>query len=408
MKILLINKFHFLQGGSEQVYFATKRLLEEKGHGVICFSMRHEKNAPCLQDDFFVRNVDFSERRNWFKKAIRFIYFPEAAESLARLLEKEKPDIAHLHNISHHLTPAILKPLRERKIPIVQTLHDYQLICPNYRLFTKGKVCERCKKHRYFQSVANRCVQDSAAASALSALELYAQWLLKFYQEKVDLFISPSQFLADKLQGWGIERPFKVVNNFIDIKNFEPAFSPGDYLVCVSRLSEEKGILTLLAAVKTLPNVKLKLVGTGPQKRLIEKFISENKLKNVEYLGAVYGQKLYDIIRRARIFIIASEWYENYPISVLEAMALGKPVLASDIGGLPEIVKENENGWLFPAGDAAALSQKIKECFNAKNIELLGRQARKQIEHKNCSERYYDELMAGYDSACERYRIGMG
>lgn len=408
MKILLVNKFHFLKGGSEQVYFATKRLLEEKGHEVVCFSMRHEKNEPCLQDDFFVPNVDFSTRQNCFGKAKRFIYFSEAAENLDKLLEKENPDIAHLHNISHQLTPAILKPLKKRGIPIVQTLHDYQLICPNYLLFTNGSVCERCKKHRYFQSVIHRCVQNSVYASSLAALELTAQWLFKFYREKVDLFISPSKFLANKMKEWGMAQPIRAVNNFIDAASFQPNFQPGDYLICVSRLSEEKGILTLLKAMKALPDIKLKLVGDGLLKQAVENYIRKNKLINIEYTGAIYGEPMKGLIRRAKIFVITSEWYENYPISVLEAMALGKPVLAANIGGLPEIVKDNETGWLFPAGDAAALSQKIKECYNSPDIELLGRQARAQVEQQNCSERHYDELLECYDSVCGKCKVGLG
>ncbi|NQT49952.1 glycosyltransferase family 4 protein [Candidatus Kuenenbacteria bacterium] len=399
MKILLVNKFHYQKGGSERVYFDTKEILEKNGHEVICFSMKDERNRACAQDYFFVPNVDFQSRKNWFLKAMRFIYFSKAAENLEKLIVQEKPDVAHLHNISHQLTPAILKPLKEHKVPVVQTLHDYQLICPNYRLFTKGKVCERCRKHKYYNCVFNKCVQNSFAASLLSALELKFQWLFRFYKQKVDLFISPSEFLKERVQDWGIKKQIKVVNNFIDVDKFKPNYELGDYVVCVSRLSREKGIFTLLKAIRKLPEIKLKLIGTGPQKEKVEDYIKKKQIKNVEYLGAKYDPEHFEIIKNSRFFIMPSEWHENYPLLVLEAMALGKPVLAAKLGGLTEMITENHNGWFFQPGKIKDLREKIKQHYSEiENIEKMGKNARATVEQNNCSKEHYEKLMRCYRS----------
>jgi len=409
MKILLVNKFHYLKGGSERVYFDTKELLEKNGHQVVCFSMKDERNVASPQEKYFVPNVDFNSRWNWFGKAARYIYFPRAAKNLEKLIIDEKPDLAHLHNISHQLTASILKPLKKHGIPIVQTLHDYQLICPNYRLFTKGRVCERCKKHKYYNCVFNKCVQNSFWPSVLAAMELKAQWLFGFYRQKVDLFISPSDFLKTKLRQWGVDQPIEVVNNFVDLEKFKPEFNPGDYIVCVSRLSNEKGIMTLLRAMRKISQIKLKLIGDGPQKKLIENFIARKQIKNVEYLGAKYDQELFACIKNARFVVMPSEWYENYPMLAIEAMALGKPVLAANLGGLNEMIADGVNGWHFEAGNLKDLRAKISQHFNeTDSLEQLGRNARQAVEHKNCSSEYYQRLMRCYEGVLDKGGVKLG
>ena len=397
MKILLVNKFHYLKGGSERVYFLTKKILEENGHDVICFSMKDERNLPSDEAKYFSSNIDFSSTERWVGKSRKFICNPEAAKKLKQLIDKEKPDVAHLHNISHQLTPSILKPLRKAGVPIVQTLHDYQMICPNYRLYVKGEVCERCYKHRYYNCFINKCMRNKRLPSLLATVELYLQWIMRTYRQKIDIFISPSQFLQKKLQDWGVKKPIEVVNNFIEMEKFKPNYDNKDYIVCVSRLSEEKGIMTLLAAMRKLPKVKLKLIGDGPDRQKVENYIRSKKLTNVKYLGPKYDQKLFDLIANAKFFIIPSQWYENYPMLVIEAMALGKPVLASQLGGLEEMVIEGHNGWFFRPGSIRDLRSKIEAHWQGEDLVELGKAGRKMVEQKNSSETYYKELMAIYN-----------
>lgn len=399
MKILLINKFHYLKGGSEKVYFSTKDLLEKNGHQVICFSMKDKRNVASDQEKYFVPNVDFGSTRHWFKKSLRYLYYPEAARRLEALIEAEKPDIAHLHNISHQLSPSILKPLRAHGIPIVQTLHDYQLICPNYHLYTHGEPCERCKKHKYYNAVLNNCIHCSRPKSALAALELYLQWICGFYRKNVDLFVSPSMFLKKTLEAWGVKEKIVVLNNFLELEKFEPNYIPGDYAVCVSRLSPEKGIMTLLKAFRKLPEKKLVLVGDGPWKSEVEDYIRRKQLKNVKAVGAKYDRELLDLVRNSRFSIVPSEWHENYPMVALESMALGKPVLSSELGGLPEIVKPGATGWRFAARDIKGLRNKINEAWNDPELERLGKNGRAFVEKNNSEEKYYRSLMEIYESA---------
>lgn len=397
MKILLVNKFHYMRGGAERVYFETKNILEKQGHQVVCFSMLDDKNVPSEQSKYFVENTDFGDMDNWFKKALRYIYYPEAAQKIEALIESEKPDIAHLHNISHYLTASILKPLRDHKIPVVQTLHDYQIICPNYHLFVKGKVCERCKNHRYYNAVMHKCLRNQFFPSLLGALELTAQWLFQFYRERVDAFISPSQFLADKLKSWNVKQPISVIHNFVDTKSLMPDFTDEGYVVCVSRLSYEKGLSTLIKAVRKAPEIKLKLIGDGPDRKSILEYLRLKQVRNVEYLGAKYGDELFDIVKKSRLAIVPSENFENCPMFVLEAMALGKPVLASNLGGLAEMVRPGFNGWLFNPGDIKGLRAALREHFLDKNLEELGQNARKFVEENYSAEKYYKELIDLYN-----------
>lgn len=409
MKILLINKFHYLKGGSERVYFDTKKLLEENGHEVVCFSMKDDRNLPCAQSEYFVDFIDFNAPGNLLKKIQRYFYYPETARKLEQLIIDEKPDLAHLHNIYHQLTPSILVPLKKHGVPVVMTLHDYQLICPNYQLFQHGKICEHCKKHKYYHCALHRCVQNSYLASWLAAKELFLNWLFGFYPRGVNLYISPSNFLKEKLIAWGIRKQIDVINNFVELEKLEPNYLPGDYVVCVSRLSREKGIMTLLRAIRKLPEIKLKLIGDGPMMETIKSYIQKKQIKNVEFIR--YDRKtIFDLIRNARFKIIASEWYENYPMVVLEAMALGKPVLASNLGGLKEMIEENKTGWFFEAGNIKDLRLKIKTHFNeVENIERLGRNARLAVEHKNCSSIYYKKLIDSYNKVlAEGKKVGLG
>lgn len=406
MKILLANKFHYQRSGSEKVYFFTKKILEEHGHEVICFSMKDEKNIACPEEKYFINNIDFTSFDSWWGKLWHYLYSKEAERNIEDLIIETKPDIVHLHNFTHQLTASILKPIKSYGIPVVQTLHDYQLLCPNYKLYTKGRVCERCKKHKYYHCAFNRCVQDSLGPSILAALDLAFQWIFQLYREKIDLFISPSVFLKNKLVEWGVTQKVEVLPNALNLTEYEPRFEAGEYILCVSRLSREKGLKTLIQAIRKLPMLHLKIVGFGPDKRRLREYMEKRQVRNVELLGAKYGEELTELIKNSSFAVVPSEWYENGPISVLEAMAYGKPVLAASIGGLKEMVTENYNGWHFESGNIKVLRAKIREIVeNTYQIEQFGRNARKTVEQKNCSEKYYADLIKYYNSVlpAEKY-----
>ncbi|MBT7007611.1 glycosyltransferase family 4 protein [Candidatus Falkowbacteria bacterium] len=407
MKVLLINKFYYVQSGVERVLFETKELLEKAGHEVVVFSMDNPKNEKSKQQKYFVPYVDFSNLKKTFSKTARFFYYRKAARNLALLIKKEKPDIAHLHNVYHQLTYSVLKPLKKYKIPTVLTLHDYHLISPNYNLFHKGKVCEVVKKHSYYKAIFHRCVDNSFLKSIAGAISSYWHWLYRV-EEKVDLFISPSNFLKNKYKEFGFKGKFEVVNNVVDLKDFEPSYPAGDYITFVGRLSEEKGLINLLKVMVHLPEINLKIAGDGPQEKELKKFVIVHGLKNVEFLGYLEKAELQNVVKRSAFVVVPSIWYENYPMTAVEAMALGKPVVASDLGGLTEIVTDGQTGLLLFPGNQKVWQSAIKKLFSDKKLlEKMGKQARLFVQENNSSEQYYEKIIAVYQRLINK-KIDLG
>jgi glycosyltransferase involved in cell wall biosynthesis len=402
MKILQINKFFYKRGGAEAYMLSLSKMLRQQGHQVLEFSMQHPENLESEYSDYFIKQIDFQNRQGFFsdlKKSAHLLYSWQARNNLEKLIKKEKPDIAHLHNFYFQLTPSILKVLKKYNIPMVWTMHDYKLICPNYRLFTQGRVCERCKVHKYYNCFRYQCMQNNSAYSFLVMLETYLHNLILKSYDQIDLYISPSQFLQDKVAQWGINQD-KVtqVYNFVNLKEFEPDYNPGQYLLYFGRLAEEKGLLLLLQALREMPEINLKIVGEGPQKKLLEKYIKEYKVNNVQLIGHTTGEKLYDLIKKARFVILPSIWYENNPISVLEAFALGKPVLGSDLGGIPELVKDRQTGVIFKANDLNDLKNKLSQNYNnLEQIRQMGRQARLFVENNCAPQKHYQQIERIYE-----------
>jgi len=396
MKVLLINKFHYLKGGAERVYFNTKEVLESRGHQVVCFSMKDEKNLPCDQEIYFVDTVNFENNKHWFKKAMRFIYYKKSAQNLEQLIKQEKPDIAHLHNVSHHLTYSILKPLLKHNIPIVQTLHDYQLLSPNYHLFCRGKICENTKNGNYYKCIFHRCVKNSFFKSILGAFELYFYKYLRV-EDKINLFISPSKFLKEKFQEFGFNSKIEVIPNFLNTQNYKPKYEAGDYILFAGRLSPEKGLLNLLKAIKQLPDINLKIVGDGPLKEELQTYTELENINNVEFTGHQNGQQFQDTIRNSKFVVVPSIWYENYPMTVIEAEAFGKPVLASNIGGLNEQIISRYNGLHFKYHSVPDLTDKITQLYNSTDLENYGRNARAEVEKTNSEDQYYQKIISAYN-----------
>ncbi len=388
MKILQINKFFYKRGGAEAYMFSLSQLLKEAGHQVIEFSMQDEKNNKSDYNQYFIKNIDFQKREGLFKdlkKVFHALYSFEAKNKLEVLIKAEKPDIAHIHNFNIQLTPSILSVLKKYNIPVVWTMHDYKLICPNFRLFTKGTICERCKYYKYYNCFINNCFNESRAMSFLAMLEMYLHKIILNSYEKINLYISPSKFLKNKVEEWNI-KPAKTkhIFNFINISEFDGSYKQGNGLVYFGRLSQEKGIKTLLEAMKQLPAINLSIIGTGPQEDAIKEFISNNNLNNVKLLGYKSGSELYGLIKDSRLVILPSVWYENNSIAILEAFAMAKPVIASDLGGNSELVQNGKTGFLFTAGNVADLKNKISINYNISELENMGKNARQFVE-QNCS-----------------------
>lgn len=406
MKILLANKFYYLKGGAERYYFDLKNLLEDNGHKVIPFSMEDERNFKSEYSKYFVSNVALEKPGFSFKDIItagRILYSFEAKKKSEELIKKEKPDIAHINNIYHQISPSILTALKKYKIPTIQTLHDYKLICPAYILYSKNQICERCKKYRYYMCTLRKCVKNSYMASFVCTLEMYLHKFLKIYENNIDLFIAPSNFLREKILKWKMIAPKKitVIPHFINLKRFDTNQQQKpeqNYFLYFGRLSREKGIDTLISAMKYVKNGKLLIAGTGPKENVLKEKVRKENLSNVEFLGYLNFKDLQKTIQKSLFTILPSIVYESFGLTILESYAQSRAVLGSNLGAIPEVIKNGKTGLLFKAGDVKDLAEKINFMLaNKEKILEMGQKGRKKVESEYTPERYYRDLMKIYN-----------
>lgn len=368
MRILMVNKFHYIKGGSETYYFALKKLLESKGHTVIDFSMDDEKNFESQYSGYFVGKVDYNSEQGMLakiKQAKNIVYSSEAKKKFEELVIATKPDLIHLHLFQHQISPSILDVIKKHNIPTVYTAHELKMICPNYKMMHQGVLCEECKSGQYYKCAKNKCVKDSFLKSFINVIEAYFHKWKKSY-DVIGTVITPSAFYKKKFEEFGVD-----ANRVLHIPNFldKQMSTSGrneeakEYYLYFGRLSEEKGILTLIKAVENI-DVELYIVGTGPLEQEIKSYLDNLKTGNVHLLGFKSGQELVDIVGNAKAIVLPSEWYENGPYSAIEALQLGRPIIGADIGGIPELV--DNNGFLFESGNVDSLKEAI---LNMENMD---------------------------------------
>lgn len=409
MHILQINKFYHIVGGVDRYFFEVSELLEEKGHKLAYFSMEDKNNKPSKWSKYFISNLSFERvnLKNGLRVIGRMVYSVEARRRIAQLLDVFHPDIAHIHNIYHQISPSILLELKKRKIPIVHTVGDYHLISPHHNnLFHNGKICEISKISRFYNTVIHRCVKNSYFASFAEALEQYIHQLFGFYTRTVDYFIAPSKFYAGLLKEYRIpEEKIIVLSYFVDCNKFKANYSSGDYVLYFGRLYPEKGVMFLLNVMKQLPHIRFKIVGKGPEGNKLLNKVKSNKLKNVEIiLRFIEDKELKSLVERSRFTVFPSQSYEAFGISLLESYANGKPVVASKIGALPEIVKVGKTGFLFKSGNINDCVQKINKLWNNPNLcREMGRNAREYVEKNFGPEEHYKKLMGIYEMAIGKH-----
>lgn len=389
MKILMVNKFLYPNGGSETYIFKLGEQLQKKGHEVQYFGMEHAGRIVGNRLECYTSDMDFHAGGvGKLLYPFRIIYSGEAKRKMRRVLEDFRPDVVHLNNINFQLTPSIIYAVRAfekkrgKRIKIVYTAHDYQWVCPNHmmRIPATGQICFACRGGDFKQCSKNRCIHDSRVKSLLGTIEAGFYAMRKTYG-MVDVIICPSEFMKKQLDTDPLLAEKTVMmHNFIDKdtavagkthgkkkKRREKAEvfgaatdgdrPAGDYVLYFGRYAEEKGTLTLLEACRALPEIPFVFAGTGPLEGRV------NQAPNVENRGFVAGEELRRLIAQARFSVYPSEWYENCPFSVMESQMYGTPVLASDLGGAPELVQPGRTGDLFRGGDAQELTEHIKELW---------------------------------------------
>jgi len=399
-RLLAINNYFYRRAGAETVFFEEMRLFEEVGWDVVPFAMRHPDNLPTRWDDYFVEEIEFGRSYGPIEKlrhAASVIYSREAQAKLGKLIATRRPTIAHAHNVYHHLSPAIFPTLRRAGIPTLMTVHDLKLACPAYKMLRDGHVCESCKGGHIHNVLLNRCVKGSAALSGLVLLETMVHRGLGLYRGNVDRFIVPSRFYRDKLMEWGFdERQLVYIPNFVTVSDTEASFSEGDYFLFAGRLAPEKGVATLIRAVARTGH-RLIVAGTGPDEDMLRQLAAEVGA-NVTFVGHLSGEALQRAIGEARALVLPSEWYENAPMSVLEAYALGRPVIGANIGGIPELIREGETGLTFRSGDAAELAGALDNMasLSAGARAAMGAEGRRWMAADFSPEAHRDRLIDLY------------
>lgn len=415
MRIVLINTYHYNRGGDCTYMFSLADLLRSRGHDVFFFGMKHPLNFPCEQEKYFVDYVDFRELNskknlvNNVRVLSRSIYSVQARSNIARLISDLKPDISHIQNIHAHITPSIVFELQKQRVPIIWTLHDYKLVCPNTHFLSHGQICEKCKGGKFYHCTLKKCKKDSYAASLVATAEAYVHSLAKV-TNKVDAFISPSAFLRQKFleNGYDSKKFFHVPNFLHDDLPENVKSIDGGYALYLGQLEPWKGIRTLVRAWSDLKGITLKIAGDGSLKTELEKEIAESRTQNILFLGHLGRKSVWEVLSKSSFVVTPSEWYENYPYSVMETMMCGKPIVASNIGGLPEMIRDGETGLLFESGNIGALKGKLEILL--KNVQLrkeMGEKGREMAVREFSPEIHYAKLMKIYEDAVStKFRRG--
>ncbi len=388
MRILLIHNRYQQPGGEDAVFGAEKALLERMGHEVIPFV---EDNARL-------------NRMKPLKAVQNVIWSGEARRRLRRLIQETRADIAHFHNTFLMISPAAYYACQKAGVPVVQTLHNYRLICPGALLMRDGRVCEDCMgKALPWPGVVHGCWRESRMGTAVVVAMLILHRLLKSWQKQVNVYIALTEFARRKFIEGGLPAEKIVVKpNFV-------APDPGDggheggYALFVGRLSPEKGVMTMLRAWKRLKGFPLKIAGDGPLMEEAQDFVKREGLMDVEVLGRKPREEVLRLMQAARLLVFPSEWYEGFPMTIAESFACGLPVIASRLGAMAETVEDGRTGFHFEPGNAEALAARVAWAWShPREMAEMGHEARREYEARYTAERNYEMLMAIYRRAMKR------
>lgn len=376
MKVLLVNKFHYQKGGAETYYFTLAEALKARGHEVIFFSMRDEKNLPCAQEKYFVSNASVNgSLRSRIAMVAHIAYSKEAYRNMTRLLKDERPDLVMLNNIHRQITLSVIDAIKDfdPKLPVFWTMHDLMAACPAYTMLDgNGEVCEKCLDGSFGHCIKNRCIKGSRLMGILAKYE--ADYIRrKGLYDKVDLYICPSESNMRLLQRAAFTKKRMVMmRNPLPVDTqYEASSVAGDYVLYFGRLSKEKGVKVLIDAAQKA-GCRLEILGTGPIEQELKNYVSKKGATGIAFRGYQSGRALVDYIKGCRCVIVPSVWYENCPYSAMEAMSYGKPLIVSSYGGLPELVEHGKNGFVYNSicgSTESVLADYINQMFTLTGVE---------------------------------------
>jgi glycosyltransferase involved in cell wall biosynthesis len=391
MKVLLVHNSYQQPGGEDVVFQQECQLLESFGHEVLkyCRTNNEIEHASTFARLGLVKTI---------------VWAADTRRDFARLLHKEQPDVVHIHNTFLMISPSIYAACREAQVPVVQTLHNYRLFCPAATFFRDGQVCEECVEHSLWRGIRHGCYRDSRAETAAVALMLAAHRWRHTWTELVDCYVALTDFARRKFIAAGLPaEKISVKPNFV---HPDPGVrvENGEYALYVGRLSPEKGLHTLLKAWRLVdPRIPLMVVGDGPLRPALEEEATKAGLANISFRGRLARADVIAAMRGARFLVFPSECYENFPAAIAEAFACGVPVIASDLGAMPEIVDRQLTGLLFRPGDAADLAQACASAWSdVSGLQRMGKNARAEYEAKYAAQENCRMLLAIYERAIAR------
>lgn len=405
MRILLVNYRYFISGGPEKYMFNIKKVLEDNGHEVIPFSIHSNKNVDTEYSKYFVepigsRDATYFDECKKTPKVIwqmltRSVYSTEVEKAIKKEIKDVKPDLVYIIHFVNKLSPSVICGAKKMSVPVVLRLSDYFLLCPRFDFMHDKKPCEECLTKGYMTCVKKRCVKGSLFASIVRVFSMKVHKAMNVYKN-VDAFITPSEFLKNKLIENGFdEKKITCIPTFTVSKSKVGETQIGNYGLYFGRVTEEKGVETVVKAYEIMPDRFVKIMGddTTDEAKRLKEYIKEKRIENIEFVGFRAGEELEEIIKGARFTLIPSIWYDNLPNTALESFLYSKPVIASNIGSLPELVLDGVNGYLFKPADVQELCKKIALLDDDIVVEKMGVASRKRLENLFAPQIHYDALM---------------
>jgi len=399
VRILYVNKYLYGKGGAETHMLALARAVESLGHEVHFFGVRTERIETPPERTTLIDAADYRNPGGLLRRAaigVEVLFGPHAERALSRLLRRFRPHLVHLHNVYHQISPFALRAIRAAGVPVTLTAHDSKLACPSYSLYDGRRACFACRRHQFWNIVLRRCSRKGRAGDWLLMLEAYLHHSLRVYERSIDLIVSPSRFLADRLieSGWPRQRIY-LLHNALDLSLYRPRFVPGEYMLMAGRLSREKGITTLIQAARLVPDVPVVVAGDGPDRGELHE--AARTLPNLRWVGHLAPERLREAMAAARAMVLPSITPENCPVSALESLALGKPLIASRSGGTAELVRHGETGLLVPPGSAYELADAMATLWaDPQTAQRMGRRARADAERRFDLKRYVGSIVRIY------------
>jgi glycosyltransferase involved in cell wall biosynthesis len=401
MKILHANKFYFPEYGTEKYLFGVSEAFRERGHEIVPFAMEDAKNAATPYSKYFVSHVDFNglgASIKGVKQFMRMVYSWEARKKFAALLDDVQPDVVHAHSIHHQISPSILAEARKRGIPVVQTLHDYKLVCPAYVFpFRDGAVCTDCRRGRWFHLIRHRAHKNSYLTTIAAVVESFIHSVTRIYERNVDRFIVPSIDMAKRLISFGVAADqINVIPHYIDLKKWQPAQEVGEGILFAGRLWPDRGLDHVLAVAKAFPETQVYVAGDGYERASFEAKIAMQGLTNVHMLGRLEGVQLQHLFQSVRLIYFPTMTLDTFGLTVLEAMASGKPVVTTKLGAMTELITNGENGFLYDPKHIEDAIESIRKLLSDEALARnFGKAARKKAEEFSL-ERHYRSLVELY------------